>query len=404
MTPLGNRVILHLDLDAFYASVEQRENPALKGKAVIVGADPREGRGRGVVTTASYEARRLGVKSAMPISHAWRLCPDGVYVWPRFELYSAASAGVFEILRASGATVEGASIDEAYLDVSDLCADLDAAEALAKRLQAEIEAGAGITASVGIAASKVVAKIAGDEAKTRARAAEKRITDPESAWPPGHGERLVVPPGAEEAFLAPLPARRIPGVGPKTEELLASKGVHTCADLAATAPDVLLGWLGSWGPHLRDLARGIDGAPVVSEWARKSMGSETTFFEDVKEKESVARTVDELADGVAASLVAERLSARTVTLKLRVSDFTTFTRAVTLPRATRDAVTIRGAARELLDASWPEGKSIRLVGVRLTGLSDSARKERALDDFPESAEVDVAAWMWRGRATLDDWE
>ncbi|HLE97875.1 MAG TPA: DNA polymerase IV, partial [Candidatus Thermoplasmatota archaeon] len=215
----AGRRILHVDLDAFYASVETRERPELVGLPVIVGADPKEGRGRGVVTTASYEARRFGVRSAMPISQAWRLCPQGVFVPPRFDLYHDVSERLFGILRATGAVVEAASIDEAYLDASTLAADFVEARALARRIQDAVLDAERVSASVGVASNKLVAKIATDMRK-----------------PAGV---TVVPAGKEVAFLGPLPVRKIPGVGPKTEGQLRDMHVTTCGDLARTPAGVL---------------------------------------------------------------------------------------------------------------------------------------------------------------------
>lgn len=356
------RYVLHVDLDAFYASVEVREDPSLAGKPLVIGADPKEGRGRGVVTTASYEARKFGIRSAMPISQAYRLCPDAVYRWPRFELYGAVSENVFAILRATGATVEGASIDEAYLDATAVAKDLPEAEALARRIQDDIVAQERITASVGVASNKLVAKIATDMNK-----------------PAGV---TVVPEGGEDAFLAPLPARRIPGVGPKTDEALQAMGVRTCAELARVPPAVLAERFGSWGPRLAELARGVDATPVEAEWARKSVGHESTFEVDVSDRAVLERTVDELATEAAVGLADERLAARTLTLKVRFADFRTFTRARTLARPTDDAPTFRAVARELLAESVPEGQPIRLLGVRLGHLVDTLRKQTTLDLWP----------------------
>jgi len=358
----AGRRILHVDLDAFYASVETRERPELVGLPVIVGADPKEGRGRGVVTTASYEARRFGVRSAMPISQAWRLCPQGVFVPPRFDLYHDVSERLFGILRATGAVVEAASIDEAYLDASTLAADFVEARALARRIQDAVLDAERVSASVGVASNKLVAKIATDMRK-----------------PAGV---TVVPAGKEVAFLGPLPVRKIPGVGPKTEGQLRDMHVTTCGDLARTPAGVLASRFGTWGPRLAEMARGEDASPVIAEWARKSLGNESTFEEDVDDPGVLRLTVEELADGAARSLAAERLAARTVTLKLRLSDFTTFTRARTLPRATDDGPELRAAALALLDEALPEGATVRLLGVRLSHLVDASRRQKTLDLWP----------------------
>ncbi|PYQ47049.1 MAG: DNA polymerase IV, partial [Acidobacteria bacterium] len=244
------RTILHVDMDAFYAAIEQRDRPELRGKPVIVGADPRGGQGRGVVATASYEARRFGVGSAMPISQAWRACPHGVYVRPDMEKYTAVSREVMDVLRGFTDAVEPISIDEAFLDVTG-SARLFAAgraapgEDIARALKAAIRERTQLTASVGVASSKMVAKVASD------------IRKPDGL--------VVVPPGTEAAFLAPLPVRRLWGVGPKMEEQLLKIGVHTIGELAACDAARLERRVGTHGHDLVPLALGVDHRPVVSE-------------------------------------------------------------------------------------------------------------------------------------------
>lgn len=343
------RIVAHVDLDAFYASVEQLDHPEWRGRPVVVGADPQGGRGRGVVATCSYEARQHGIRSAMPISQAWRRAPpDTVWVWPRFQRYSEVSEQVFGILRASGAVVEPASIDEGYVELTDRVASFEEAAALAAALQRRIRRETGVSASIGVGPNKLVAKIATDVRK-----------------PAG----LTVVRAEEAAsFLAPMPARKIPGIGPKTEAALDAAGIRTCADVAA-APLPLLGAIvGSWAPSLQSHARGQDDSPVVADWERKSIGSETTFLADEDDREAILRAFDELAGEAAAHLAQEKLLARTVTIKLRLSNFTTFTRARTLPGPFGDAATVREAARRLFLENDPGGP-LRLVGVRLTGLA-----------------------------------
>ncbi|MEA3198807.1 MAG: hypothetical protein QOE90_235 [Thermoplasmata archaeon] len=363
------RLILHVDLDAFYASVEELDHPDWKGHPLVVGADPQEGRGRGIVTTANYEARKFGVRSAMPISTAWRLCPQARYVEPRFERYMEKSDEVFAILRRAGA-VEPASIDEGYLDVSSL-GDFEAALRAARELQQEILRETGLSASFGVATNKLVAKIATDMQKPRG------VTG--------------VPPGTEEGFLAPLAARRIPGVGPKSEARLAMLGIHTCADLAAAPASLLSREFGVWGPRLAELARGVDDAPVETSWARKSLGGETTFQRDVEDPSVLRDTVAELAERGAASLAEEKLLARTVTLKIRLTGFETHTRARTLPRATDDAAALRETALALLAENAPP-RAVRLLGVRLSHLV-ARSGQRDLRDW--DAEVLGEARPWR---------
>src|SRR3989449_2504818 len=311
----GPRTILHVDMDAFYAAVEQRDRPELKGKPVIVGADPKGGRGRGVVATASYEARAFGVSSAMPISQAWKRCPHGVYLHPDMDKYAAVSRQVMEVLGRFSDWVAQVSIEEAFLDVTGSGRAFGDGETVAARLKAAVRKETRLTASVGVATSKLVAKVASDMRK-----------------PDG---LVVVPPGTEAAFLAPLPVRRLWGVGPKMEELLARLGVQTIGDLAAVDPKRLERRLGTHGHDLLVLAKGMDEREVVSEPAEaRSLGQEHTYDQDTDDPERLRRTLLELADGVARRLRRHGLKSRTVTLKYRDEAFRTFTRAETLASPT----------------------------------------------------------------------
>jgi len=350
------RTILHLDMDAFYAAVEQRDRPELRGRPVIVGADPKGGRGRGVVSTASYEARRFGVGSAMPISVAYRLCPAGVYLPVDMEKYAAVSKQVMAILRGVTDLVEPLSIDEAFLDVTASRRALGTGDVIARRLKDEIRATTGLTASVGVATCKLVAKIASDLRK-----------------PDG---LVVVAPGTEAEFLAPLPVRRLWGVGPKTEEGLATVGVQTIGDLAALAADTVSKRLGTHGQDLLELARGIDDRPVLTEAEAKSLGQEHTYDEDTADTARLRKTLLDLADGVAARLRAADLRCRTVTLKYRDETFHTVTRAETLADPT-------DSGRRLFDVAWRlmagvhGRRKVRLLGIYASGLG----AERQLDLF-----------------------
>jgi nucleotidyltransferase/DNA polymerase involved in DNA repair len=337
------RTILHLDMDAFFAAVEQRDRPELLGKPVIVGADPRGGRGRGVVSTASYEARRFGVGSAMPISQAWRACPHGVYLPPDMEKYARESERIMAVLRRVSDLVEPVSIDEAFLDVTGSARALGDGPTIARRLKDEIRAETRLTASVGVASSKLVAKIASDMQK-----------------PDG---LVVVPPGGEAAFLAPLPVRRLWGVGPKLEEQLAKLGVVTIGDLAALDPLRLERRLGTHGQDMQRLARGEDERPVsAGPWEAKSLGQEHTYDRDTDDRARLRATLLDLADAVAARLRRHGLRARTVTLKYRDEEFRTTTHARTLGEATDS-----GSA--LFETAWAlfgevhRGRRVRLVGI-----------------------------------------
>ncbi|HVQ31677.1 MAG TPA: DNA polymerase IV, partial [Vicinamibacteria bacterium] len=298
-------------MDAFYAAVEQRDRPELLGKPVIIGADPLGGRGRGVVSTASYEARRFGVGSAMPISKAFRLCPQGVYLYPDMQKYAAISKEVMAILRRFTDVVEPVSIDEAFLDVTQSRRAFGDGERIGRALKDAIRKETRLTASVGVATSKLVAKVASDMRK-----------------PDG---LVLVAPGTEAAFLAPLPVRRLWGVGPKLEEALLKIGIRTIGDLATCDPARLERRLGTHGHDLVQLALGIDDREVVSEGEdAKSIGQEHTFDADTADRERLRTTLLELCDAVARRLRQHGVRARTVNLKYRDEDFQTSTRAKTL--------------------------------------------------------------------------
>ncbi len=353
------RTILHVDMDAFYAAVEQRDRPELRGKPVIVGADPRGGRGRGVVATASYEARRFGVGSAMPISQAWRACPHGVYVRPDMEKYAAVSRQVMEVLRRFTDLVEPISIDEAFLDVTGsrrLFAAPGAAasgEDIARALKKAVREETQLTASVGVASSKMVAKVASD------------IRKPEGL--------VVVPPGTEAAFLAPLPVRRLWGIGPKMEETLLKIGVHTIGELAACDPGRLERRLGTHGHDLVQLALGIDGREVAREGEdAKSLGQEHTFDADTADSDRLRAMLLELCDGVARRLRQHAIRARTVTLKYRDEDFRTSTRAETLREPTDSGDVLFDAAGRLFRGVHGRRK-VRLLGIYASGLGGPAQ-------------------------------
>jgi DNA polymerase IV len=348
----GPRAILHLDMDAFYAAVEQRDRPELRGRPVVVGADPRGGRGRGVVSTASYEARRFGVGSAMPISVAFKLCPDGVYLPVDMEKYLGVSKQVMTILRGVTDIVEPLSIDEAFLDVTASRRALGSGESIARRLKRGILEATGLTASVGVATCKLIAKIASD------------LDKPDGL--------VVVPPGTEAAFLAPLAIRRLWGVGPKTEESLARLGVRTIGDLAALAPEVLVRRIGSHGEDLLRLAQGLDDRPVETQSEAKSVGQEHTYDEDTADMARLRRTLLDLADGVGGRLRSGALRGRTVTLKYRDETFHTVTRAETLDAATDSGARLFEVAWRLM-AGVHRGRKVRLLGLYASGFGEGAQ-------------------------------
>jgi nucleotidyltransferase/DNA polymerase involved in DNA repair len=334
-------------MDAFYAAIEERDRPELAGKPVIVGADPKGGLGRGVVSTASYEARRYGVASAMPISTAYRLCPKGIYVPVDMAKYATVSREVMGILRRATDLVEPVSIDEAFLDVTLSRRALGSGEDIARRIKEQVRRETGLTASVGVAPSKLVAKIASDLRK-----------------PDG---LVVVPAGTEAQFLAPLPVRRLWGVGPKMEESLAKLGVTTIGALAAVSPEVLTRRFGTHGHDLVSLARGVDDRTVVADAEEaKSLGQEHTYDEDTADRARLRRTLLSLADGVGARLRSHGLRGRTITLKYRDERFHTVTRAETLRAPTDSGDVLFGVAWRLFEGVH-EGRRVRLLGIYASG-------------------------------------
>lgn len=352
--------ILHVDMDAFYAAVEQRDAPELRGKAVLVGSPSR----RGVVTTASYEARPFGARSAMPMMHALELCPHAIVVPPRHAHYAAISAQVFAILERYTPLVEGLSLDEAFLDVSASRSLFGDAEQIARRIKQEIKDELDLTASIGIAPVKFVAKIASDLSK-----------------PDG---LLVVPdaPDAVAAFLAPLPLERMWGVGPKAAMRLRDAGLSTIGDLARSSEERLRDLLGSWGAEVRLLAAGVDPRAVVPDRDAKSIGSEQTFERDLRTRAELERQLLKHAQTVARRLTEQRLYAGVVRIKIKYADFTLCSRQLQLPEPAMDLDTIFRAARELLAGVPRLRKGVRLVGVAVAQLG-AGQAQQALFENPE---------------------
>lgn len=346
--------VLHLDMDAFYASVEQLHKPSLRGRPVVVGGvGPR-----GVVATASYEARRYGVRSAMATAEARRRCPQAVYLSPRFDAYAAISAVVMGMLRELSPAVEPISLDEAFVDLAaGLSAGLDAQSvtALGARLKADIRERTGLTASIGAGTSKLIAKIASDSRK-----------------PDG---LVVVPPGQERALLDPLPVRALWGVGPASAERLRRAGVTTVGELAELPPERLAALFGATrGNALHELARGVDARPVVADREIKSISVEDTFPVDLVDRSQLVSELDGLARRLASRLRARERSGRTITLKVRRHDFTTIARSDTLPGPTDDDIVIRDVARRLLASVDVEG-GVRLLGIGVSSLADFAQQD-----------------------------
>jgi nucleotidyltransferase/DNA polymerase involved in DNA repair len=342
------RAIIHLDMDAFFASVEQLDHPAYRGKPVVVGADPRGGKGRGVVAACSYEARPFGIRSAMPISRAYRLCPQAIYVRPRMARYAEMSDRIFAIFREYTDLVEPLSIDEAFLDVTASQRLFGPAEAIGRTLKARIRSELGLVASIGLAPNKFLAKVASDLGK-----------------PDGF---VVVPPGREREFLDPLPISRLWGVGPKTEARLNGLGLQTIGRIAQMPIETLEAMLGSGGRDLWELANGIDDREVVPEQEAKSIGAETTFEKDTDDREEIRRTILELSDRVGRRLRREGYLAGGVTLKFRDHLFRTLTRAVLLDQPTDVGDDLFREAWTLLKRVNWKGKRVRLLGVTATRL------------------------------------
>lgn len=353
MVTVGKRVILHVDMDAFYAAVEERENPALRGKPVVVGSEPKEGRGRGVVATANYAARRYGIGSAMPISEAWRRCPKAVYLRPRMRLYADVSRQIRAVFERFTDLIEPISIDEAFLDVTASRRLYGDGPAIAGLIKDAIRTEERLTASIGCARSKFIAKIASD------------LDKPDGL--------VVVRAGGEAEFLAPLPIGRLWGAGPKALERFRRLGCATIGDAAGLDRDALVRAFGdSMGDRFHRLSRGVDDRPVVADHIRKSLGKETTFGEDVSDRKVVERTLLNLTEQVAALLRHKGFAGATVTVKLRWEGFETVTRQRTLQSPVNTVEKIWPVARELLRTADRPQLRVRLVGVTLSALDRAA--------------------------------
>ncbi|MFQ5882813.1 MAG: DNA polymerase IV [Candidatus Methylomirabilales bacterium] len=343
------RAIIHVDMDAFYAAVEQRDHPAYKGRPVIVGADPRGGKGRGVVAASSYEARAFGVRSAMPISRAYRLCPHAIFMPVRMNRYTEVSERVFAILRRYSDLVEPLSIDEAFLDVTGSTRLFGEPAEIGRRIKREIWREERLSASVGVAPNKFVAKIASDLDK-----------------PDGF---ILVRPEEIETFLADLSVTYLWGAGEKTAATLQALGIRTIGQLARWPVEELSHRFGKIGTHLHQLSRGVDDRPVFPEAMAKSIGAEITFSVDTAEPKQIRQTLLSLAERVSARLRRESYAGPTITVKLRYGDFTTLTRSLTLPEPVALTEEIHSAALSLLQKIPWRGRKIRLLGIAVSKLT-----------------------------------
>ncbi len=350
------RTILHLDLDAFFCAVEELHDPSLRGKAFAVGGRPE---GRGVVASCSYAARQFGVRSAMPTSRALRICPGLLIVSHHFGNYGEMSDKVMERLNDLSPLVEQISIDEAFVDISDLH---EPPELIARRLQKRVNDELGLPCSVGVASNKLVAKIATEVGKKSA----KKETPPNAV--------TVVPPGTEAAFLEPLPANMLWGVGPKTSAKLAELGIKTIGDIAHHPPEDLARRFGENGRDLARRARGMDDSPISTGHEAKSVSQETTFARDVSDDKQLADTLRRLSAKVGHRLREAGIAGVTVKLKLRWPDFTTLTRQVTLSQPTDQDEEIYHLALDLMGKVRHSGKAVRLIGVGVSGLGPPLRQ------------------------------
>jgi DNA polymerase-4 len=334
------RVIVHLDMDAFFAAVEVLRNPDLEDKPVVVGGRPSE---RGVVAAASYPARAFGVRSAMPMARALRLCPQAVVVPPHHKLYGDYSRRVMALLHEVSPLVEQMSVDEAYIDLTGQVRAWKDSIDVARRLQRRVREEIGLSCSLGVATNKLVAKVASDRDKP--------------------GGLTVVEPGEEAAFLAPLSVRVLWGVGPVTAQKLSEMGITTVGELAAVSEGALCARFGRHGTDMARQAQGIDERALVTEHALKSVSQETTFTRDLQSPDALKKHLWQLSQGVSRRLRRAELAAGTVAVKLRYADFTTLTRQMTLAVPTDDEREIYRAALVLLKRAWERGRPVRLLGV-----------------------------------------
>lgn len=355
------RAILHVDLNAFYVSVEVKDNPSLKGKAVVVGADPGGGKSRGVVMTCSYEARDLGLRSGMPISTAYRRAPDAVYLPPRWERYGEVSGQVMDILRSHADKFEQTGIDEGYLDVSNRAKNMEEAKDLARAIKGEIREKVGITCSIGIAPNKSLAKIASDRQK-----------------PDG---LTIVPFDDPRGFLAPLPVSVVPGIGPKTQAFLQEHEIQTIGQLQKMSGQELMKWFGKTGVWLWGVIQAEERLPVLERDMLKSMSVERTFDADADDFEKVYAQVDAEAKELGERVREANVKFKVVGIKIRLKGFQTFTRETTLTGFTDSEEAMRREARVLMKEFEYKQRPVRLVGLRVSHLKREKEALARLDEW-----------------------
>ncbi|HTD39008.1 MAG TPA: DNA polymerase IV [Mucilaginibacter sp.] len=361
---ITNRKIIHIDMDAFYASVEQRDNPELRGKPIAVGGSP-EGRG-GVVATASYEARKFGVRSAIPSKKALQLCSEVIFVRPRFAVYKEVSQKIREIFRRYTDLIEPLSLDEAYLDVTEDKQDIGSAIEIAKLIKQAIKDELQLTASAGVSINKFVAKIASDMNK-----------------PDG---MTFIGPSSIESFMEKLPVEKFFGVGKVTADKMRKMGLFTGADLKKLSEDEMIKHFGKAGRFYYQITRGIDNREVQPNRETKSIGAEDTFAYDLTEISEMNAEIDKLAQTVCNRVQQYQLKGRTITLKIKYNDFKQITRNYSVTEPVNDFDTIVGAAKKLLLGTEPDGKKIRLLGVTLSNFGEIAPKQKKTD-HPDQLEL-----------------
>jgi len=343
-----DQIILHVDLDCFYAAVEARDKPKYKNKPLIVGADPKEGKGRGVVSTCSYEARKFGIHSALPISKAYRLCPDAIFVRPNFNKYKEASERVMEIIQSYALIFQRGGIDEAYLDVSENCSNIEQAKNIAEQIQQEIHDKVGVTCSIGCAPTKSIAKIASDYKKPNG------IT--------------VVEPENISQFLENMDITKIPGIGKKTKKYYNEKGINKIGDILNTPLPKMIDLFGKYGKWVWEVAHGLDKRPVNEYHNRKSISNERTFHQDIANLDNVLSTLESLNERIHKKLHQDSISYRTITLKIRFEGFETFTRSRSIPYPIQDEQQAMGIVCDLFKEFSNKKRKVRLVGIKFSNL------------------------------------
>ncbi|AKB47352.1 DNA polymerase IV [Methanosarcina sp. Kolksee] len=363
INPPERRITFHADMDSFFASVEVRERPELKGLPVVVGSDPKGGSGRGVVSTCSYEARKYGIHSAMPISQAYRLCPNAFFLPVNMKLYAGVSEKIMELLKGFADRFQQVSVDEAYLIPGSEITSFEEAALYALRIKDEVQKQEGITCSVGVGPNKLIAKIASGFQK-----------------PDG---LTVVRPEDVRKFLFPLPVSKIPGIGEKTADTLKSMGLNRVEELAICDVQLLSEKFGKMGLRMKQLANGLDFGEVREKESVKSISRHGTFAEDTSDPVKIACSLDLLAESVHKSLLKNRFLFKTVTLTVRFEDFSTYTRSKTIPIWTSDIFVIKRTSMQLL-SEFIGNQKLRLVGIGVTKLRERDEKQTLITDFGSS--------------------